>query len=290
MDFQSDAHSSTPPAKGSPGCEHNDILALPAYRYAAYESLSRIIEDERHVDDFALLGVRTSLTTWLRTTLARASWEGFRSESPYVDLDKLRAAGTDYLGALSGNTRSQIRRSLRRYEAEFGERYVHRPETRDLALAAFDAMLELHDLRWASSGTPSGFTEASRTFHRELISELWSDGERSNELEVDIVDGGLRRPCHGSHLQFDLPRTCAVLSVGPWSTLRTVDSSPDWPAMRWPSSTTSELGASEYDFLGGEPQSRCNTRHLSAQTCDIWTGDTSSWAPGASKRSESHAP
>ncbi len=240
--------------EGSPGCEHNDILALPAYRYAAYESLSRVIEDERHVDDLALLGARTSLTNWLRTTLARGSWEGFRSESPYVDLDKLRAAGTDYLGALSGNTRSQIRRSLRRYEADFGERYVHHPETRDRALAAFDAMVELHDLRWASLGTPSGFTEASRTFHRELISELWSDGERSNELEVDILEVGFGDHVIGviyslicrRHVQFfqsglvytEDPRlkpglACHALAIEHYM----------------------ELGASEYDFLGGEAKS-----------------------------------
>lgn len=239
--------------EGSPGCEHNDILALPAYRYAAYESLSRIIEDERHVDDFALPGVRTSLTNWLRTSLGQGSWEGFRSESPYVDLDKLRAAGTDYLSALSGNTRSQIRKSLRRYEAEFGDRYVHRPETRDLALTAFDTMLELHDLRWASLGTPSGFTEASRTFHRELINDLWSEGERSNELKVDIVTVGFGDHLMGiiyslicrGHVQFFQSGlvyhedrrlkpglACHALAIEHYL----------------------GLGASEYDFLGGEPQ------------------------------------
>lgn len=239
--------------EGSPGCEHNDILALPAYRYAAYESLSRIIEDERQVDDFALPGVRTSLTNWLRTSLGQGSWEGFRSESPYVDLDKLRAAGTDYLSALSGNTRSQIRKSLRRYEAEFGDRYVHRPETRDLALTAFDTMLELHDLRWASLGTPSGFTEASRTFHRELINDLWSEGERSNELKVDIVTVGFGDHLMGviyslicrGHVQFFQSGlvyhedrrlkpglACHALAIEHYL----------------------GLGASEYDFLGGEPQ------------------------------------
>jgi CelD/BcsL family acetyltransferase involved in cellulose biosynthesis len=171
-----------------------------------------------------------------------------------VDLDKLRAAGTDYLGALSGNTRSQIRRSLRRYEADFGERYVHHPETRDRALAAFDAMVELHDLRWASLGTPSGFTEASRTFHRELISELWSDGERSNELEVDILEVGFGDHVIGviyslicrRHVQFfqsglvytEDPRlkpglACHALAIEHYM----------------------ELGASEYDFLGGEAKS-----------------------------------
>ena len=121
-----------------------------------------------------------------------------------------------------------------------------------LAAAAVDTMLELHDLRWASLGTPSGFTEASRTFHRELINELWSEGERSNELEVDIVAVGFADHVMGvifslicrGHVQFFQSGlvyhadrrlkpglACHALAVEHYL----------------------GLSASEYDILGGEP-------------------------------------
>ena len=235
----------------SPGCEHNDILALPAYRCAVYESLAGIVGDERLIDDLALTGTRVSLTDWVRSAFKRESWEGFRSESPYVDLDEIRASGTGYLNALSGNTRSQIRRCLRRYEADFGEHYVHRPESRDEALAAFDAMIELHDLRWASQEKQSGFSPMLQSFHRTLIDDLWSVDERPNDLNVDILSVGF-----GDHLAGVIYSLVCRGHVQFYQSGLAYHEDPRLkPGLACHSLAIEHylgLGASEYDFLGGE--------------------------------------
>ena len=76
------------------------------------------------------------------------------------------------------------------YEEAFGESFVRRPSSREEALATYNRMLELHDTRWSSSGTRSGFSDAARSFHRELIRDCWKDSGSRGDLEVDLLSIG----------------------------------------------------------------------------------------------------
>jgi len=92
--------------------------------------------------------------------------EGVTSE---VDLAALRRAGTPYLDSLSANTRYQLRRARRRYEAE-GPLAID--AARDVAEAHdfLDALAALHQRYWTGRGRPGAFANPfMRRFHRRVI-------------------------------------------------------------------------------------------------------------------------
>lgn len=95
--------------------------------------------------------------------------------SPLVDLDKVRAAG-DYLKLLSGNTRSQIRRSIKLYGAR-GKVTLERAETVDQALAIFDELVVLHRRTWTDRDKSGAFLPFVHGFHQRLIRNRFDAGE-----------------------------------------------------------------------------------------------------------------
>jgi len=99
------------------------------------------------------------------------------SPSPYVDLGMIREAKGDYLSLLSPNTRRQIRRSYRKYEAQGP---VRLEEAGDVGqgLAFFDEMVDLHQALWRDRGKPGAFASGyALKFHRRLIEKRLDFGE-----------------------------------------------------------------------------------------------------------------
>lgn len=95
-----------------------------------------------------------------RVTVARAH------QVPWLDLSRVRADG---MGHLSANTRQQLRRSLRRYEAA-GKLGVARAVDATQAHAFLDAMADLHQRTWTRRGKPGAFANPFfARFHHELI-------------------------------------------------------------------------------------------------------------------------
>ena len=93
--------------------------------------------------------------------------------APCVDL---RAPGS-FLDGLSRNTRYQLRRSARHYEAQ-GALRVHRAGTAEEALAYLDALRVLHQAAWRARGQPGVLaSEAALSFHRALVSRGVDRGE-----------------------------------------------------------------------------------------------------------------
>ncbi|MFO1056659.1 MAG: GNAT family N-acetyltransferase [Dongiaceae bacterium] len=79
--------------------------------------------------------------------------------------------------ALSGNTRSQLRRSIRLYEAE-GPLRLEAAGGVDEALAILDQLKQLHQDSWRARGRPGAFAVASfERFHRALIAARFPAGE-----------------------------------------------------------------------------------------------------------------
>lgn len=155
--------------------EHNMPLAAPREASEVWRQLSAYVR-RSGMDEFVVAGA-----TEATVDLAIRSFQGWNvqvewRDSPFVDLEKLRREGIDHAASLSANTRSQLRRALRRYEA----RGVLRTEvatTTGQALEMFEQLLSLHEQRWQRRGEVGGFaTTHRRAFHRSFILEAHGDG------------------------------------------------------------------------------------------------------------------
>lgn len=167
------------------GCEHNDVLARPEHRQAVLEDLIGLVGEEG-VDELALVGVREELFQELWARWPEPAQEGHLSESPYVNLDEVRASGQPYLSLLSSNTRSQIRRAIRLYEDRFGEPEVRAATSVDELCVWFEAMVSLHTERWSALGETGAFGDASvRAFHLSLLERVLQG--RAHELRPEVV-------------------------------------------------------------------------------------------------------
>ena len=97
--------------------------------------------------------------------------------SPSVDFNRLRAAGGDHAASLSPNTRQQIRRSLRRYQAH-GSVRMRRAGDVPEALAFLDDLAVLHQDTWRRRNRPGAFALPEfHRFHRALLARAIPRGE-----------------------------------------------------------------------------------------------------------------
>ncbi|HLY45618.1 MAG TPA: GNAT family N-acetyltransferase [Stellaceae bacterium] len=96
--------------------------------------------------------------------------------APFVDLRALRQQGEGYLDRLSANTRYQLRRSRRRYEAA-GELSLRRAESIAETRDFLGRLAELHQRYWTGRGRPGAFANADfRRFHDTLIDRAFASG------------------------------------------------------------------------------------------------------------------
>ena len=97
--------------------------------------------------------------------------------SPYIDLKKVRQAGGDYLSLLSGNTRSQIRRSFRVLD-EIGSIELEVPDRLEHAFEIYREMVDLHQATWKARGQAGAFSsQLFCRFHEKLIRNRFDKGE-----------------------------------------------------------------------------------------------------------------
>ena len=231
-------------------CEHNDVLANPAHRSAVVEDFVRFVL-AGPTQELALAGVREAAAAEIQALWPCPVWNGFLSESPYVNLDRIRQTDGQYLNCISRNTRSQVRRSLRLYAERFGEATLERARSREESLQWFDEMVELHEARWQRRGESGAFSDAARSFHRRLI-ERCHDGP-ADELRATL----LRARCGATTIGvLYLLEFCGRANFYQ-SGLRADDDD------RLKSGLVTHVlavehylraGFAEYDFLGGEPQ------------------------------------
>lgn len=100
----------------------------------------------------------------------------YRKPSWRVDLDAVRASGRSYLDTLSANTRQQIRRSMRLYEAAGGLSATWASDVAT-ALEYMDGLKELHQRQWQGRGRPGGFSfPFFERFQRSLVTESLPGG------------------------------------------------------------------------------------------------------------------
>jgi CelD/BcsL family acetyltransferase involved in cellulose biosynthesis len=152
-------------ALDAPFVEHNapllDPQAPPGLATAMLQAAWRKAGAARLV----LSGVPPDLAADLGGVALRSQ----ERQAPYVDLAALRERGGDYLGALSANTRYQLRRSTRHY-GQWGPLQLERAEAVDEALDWLAALIALHTASWQRRGQSGAFaTPYVRRFHREVV-------------------------------------------------------------------------------------------------------------------------
>ncbi|HEY0148647.1 MAG TPA: GNAT family N-acetyltransferase [Allosphingosinicella sp.] len=169
------------------GCEEQDVIfieyngLLTDRRFAALEAQAVAFLRTRasgigRFDEISFGGVAEERFKGVRDAGFRTHVHALKSTA-FVDLNALRDSGGDYLEMLSANTRQQIRRAIRIYEAR-GPLTLEPARSVEEALAFFEAMGVLHETAWRQKGDTGGawrfpFLVA---FHRRVIENRWASG------------------------------------------------------------------------------------------------------------------
>ncbi len=184
---------STDPALASVFVEHNGpLLAIadPVLRQAVLVDLFTTAM-KGPVDGAAtrarrlvLSGVGPECSDALSMTGGLVNQKSVRA-APFADLAALDPAHP-FIEGLSRNTRHQLRRSNRLYEAE-APLTVERAETVEQGLGFLAEMIVFHDKTWQARGKQGAFaTSFARRFYRALL----TDGIPSGEVDLLRITAG----------------------------------------------------------------------------------------------------
>lgn len=113
-------------------------------------------------------------------------WLRAERQCPYVALDRVRAAGEDVTAILSRNTRQQVRRSMRLYEA-WGPLCFRAASSPEEALDWLSELKTLHQQRWTRRGRPGAFAEP---FFEAFLYRLVRTGHPLGQVEIARVEAG----------------------------------------------------------------------------------------------------
>jgi CelD/BcsL family acetyltransferase involved in cellulose biosynthesis len=184
------------------GCEDQDIIFmehngfLTDRRFASLEAqaigfLRKRQGEIGRFDEISLGGFTEDRFEAVRKAGFRTHVHSFKNTS-LVDLAALRGSGGDYLATLSANTRQQIRRAVRLYEAR-GPLVLEAAGSVEEALAWFEDMGVLHEAAWRARGESGGAWRFPflLAFHRRVIAQSFPRG-------VEIV----RISCGGEAIGF----------------------------------------------------------------------------------------
>lgn len=170
-------HQTGCPAEDQICIEYNGFLAEKGREAVVAKAGIEYLKQSRTGWDEIVIGaVEADYARELTQASALVSDIRWESPSYGVDLCSLRSGDQAYLDTLSGNTRHQIRRTLRLYE-ESGSVVLQRPQTVAEAEFIFNSITPLHFARWGSGQGESSFTNPEFTrFHRQYIRTHWEQG------------------------------------------------------------------------------------------------------------------
>lgn len=166
-------HTTGDRSKDCIAIEYNGFLVDRAWsgtagREAVSYLLRQAIVGGRRRDELHIVGM-------LEEQAAAITPAGMLVQVPYlkpswqVDLRAVRSSGKAYLDTLSANTRQQIRRSMRLYEAT-GKLSAEWATDAATALDWLNGLKELHQRQWQARGKSGGFASAFfERFQRRLV-------------------------------------------------------------------------------------------------------------------------
>jgi CelD/BcsL family acetyltransferase involved in cellulose biosynthesis len=173
-------HESGEPALDQLFVEHNGLLADRAHAPSVWAAVLGLLTRRGGWDQVRLPGLAGHT---VRLCLAAARAQGcdvgvqHRRRSAHLDLAALRRSGRHLADALSRNTRHQLTRARRLYEAS-GPLTLRAAESADDALTMLDRLKALHQTSWRRRGQPGCFVAPwFESFHRDLIRARFSSGE-----------------------------------------------------------------------------------------------------------------
>ena len=171
---------------GRPDCdlvtvEHNGFLVDGRMESAVHRALLAFVCQQcSGWDELVLSGIDAdgALAAVLHEPRRGVRYRTLRQQPCLtVDLDLLRDTGKDFCSTLGSSTRSQVRRSIRLYEAD-GPVTLSRASTVDEALCAYERLKELHRATWEARGQSGAFAHRCMDeFHRRLIETRHPHGE-----------------------------------------------------------------------------------------------------------------
>jgi CelD/BcsL family acetyltransferase involved in cellulose biosynthesis len=157
--------------------EYNGFLSGRGYESAvAVACLEYLKTRELDWDEFVIGAADENYVQSL--SKAAGLFSHVRWEAPCfgIDLSSLRCSEQSYLDSLSGNSRHQIRRSLRLYE-QIGEVQLERPKTLEEAELVWESIAPYHLARWGDKTGESGFANPDFVrFHQSFIRTNWKIG------------------------------------------------------------------------------------------------------------------
>lgn len=162
--------------------EYNRLLVTPENLDAFAIGLIRTLQQQFRWSALRLNGFVPEHADALIRACANAGLQ-FRVEerkSPMFDFQKAADEGyQDVISALGKSTRSNIRRSLRLFDSNFGQRRIEWAETPEQARDILRELIHLHQKRWKRIGKPGNFqTDRVRRYHEDLLDalSLWPQG------------------------------------------------------------------------------------------------------------------
>lgn len=178
---------------------------------------------------------------------ARLGLRRFASMAGYAaDLGRAAAGGGEHIATLSAHTRSQIRKSLKRY-AGLGPVSLAGAADVPEALGWLGRLKALHQAAWKARGAPGAFANPRfEAFHRGLLQA----GHARGEVQVLRVSAGDREV--GYLLQFRHAERVLAYQSGFDYTLLPGNHHPGLVVHALAMQHALEQGAVCYDFLGGE--------------------------------------
>ncbi len=158
--------------------EYNGILADNGMSREVVRKCLEFLRKKTDVDELLLSGLDEN-NELLHLNSAAIQQTRLIAKQPgyFIDLNKLRNEGRDYLAAIGANTRYQVKRSLREFE-KYGRLDIAIAETADQAVGFLIELKKLHQIYWRKKGHPGAFAnDFFEKFHRSLIASRFAHGE-----------------------------------------------------------------------------------------------------------------
>lgn len=161
-------HRSGNDSKDQIWIEHNDFLIAKGHEEPARKEIARYFNNSSLKWDEMYIGMSEAQTLTQITRYFAKKRTVISSPSYHVDLRQCKTVD-DYLGTLSSNTRSQIRRSQKLLKQE-GEIKISQARNDIDKNTFFDEMASIHRLKWRTTQYGSGFDNADfMEFHHSII-------------------------------------------------------------------------------------------------------------------------
>ena len=177
------------PALDTLTVEHNGVLMQRGMERLILDAVVRnALASMARWDEFRLSGIESGNAELHAAAFAAGSCTVKSLDQSYfvVRLDEIRQQGRDYLSALSSNTRSQLRRSLRDYSKN-GPVTLHIAADHAEASDYLAKLRELHQSYWTERGAPGAFaTPFANSFHRNLL----ATGIPRGEIQLALIASG----------------------------------------------------------------------------------------------------